>query len=150
MSCTAKDSAAQEDGLAEGGWPAVVGVRVEGDLVEAQKIKSEEDGEEGRFACVEVLHAKAVGMKFSLEFLDSRFDQGALVVIAPEKEGGLAAVGDKDTEGIAGDMEEFASDGSLALPNAFADDKETPFSLPTGELSHELANGIVLVDESPS
>lgn len=49
VSCTAEDSATKEDGMTEGGWLAVVGVRVAGDLVEAQKVESGEDGEEGQW-----------------------------------------------------------------------------------------------------
>lgn len=95
------------------------------------------------------LHAEAISGQFSFEFLNALFNRRPLIVVAPKEQCVLVAIGDKDAEGIAGDIRELAAYGWFGFPNPFAHDDESAGFLPAKELHGEFAHGIAFVDLRP-
>ena len=104
-----EDGSAEKDGHAQRGRLPVWGARLKCLLVKAQEVEGEEHGEKGGFGRVEVLHAKPIDVEFGFELFNALFDDGALVIIAPEREGVLAPIGHKDAKGVAGHIDELAA-----------------------------------------
>ena len=69
-------------------------------LIKTQEVEGEEHRQERRLGSPEVLGAEVIGTQIVFELLNALLDGGPPVVVAPERERVLVAVGDPHAEGV--------------------------------------------------
>src|ERR1043166_4804958 len=89
---------AQKHCRPQGGWLAVRGRWAGLMLIKAQQIEAKEHGQEGRFGGKERLQTKAIGSQFVLQLFNALLDSGSAIIIAPQLQGLLSAVGDPEAK----------------------------------------------------
>ena len=104
MSAAPGDCTADEERLARGGRALLHAVRLGVEcLQDAQQIEDEQDRQKRCLRREELAQAEVVGREILLQFGETRFDCGALVVVTPQPLGCFTAVGDEDAKLVAGD-----------------------------------------------
>ena len=84
-----------------------------------------------------------------LEFLDALFDAGAPVVVAPDDLGRIGAFGSKDAKGVAGHVEQEATDSGLVVPHPLAHHDEAARLRPPLQLYGYLPDRVIFIDLGP-
>ena len=103
MSAAAEDGAAGKNFETQRGWLFVrLECRIDGALELAQEIETEEYSKEGRLGGEERTQAEVLSSQFVLEFVDAALNGSSTIVIAPDFQRRIVAIGDKDPEHIAG------------------------------------------------
>src|SRR5262249_28214918 len=114
MSAAAKDGAAGKNFETQRGWLFVSLERwINGALELTQKIETKEHSEEARLGGEERTQAEVVSRQFVLEFVNAALNGSSTVVIAPDFQGCIVAIGHKDPEHIAGQVDELTPNGRL-------------------------------------
>src|SRR5262245_588633 len=90
-----------------------------------------------------------IGSQFVLEFVNAALHASSVVVIAPNVQRRIVAVGDKDSEHIAGQVDKLTTNRRLCSLELFAHNDETPRLFPIPEFKLELAHRIVGVNGLP-
>jgi hypothetical protein len=86
---------------------------IDGALELAQQIETKEHSQEGRLGSEKRSQAEVIGRQFVLEFVDAALHSRSAIVIAPDFQRGIAAIGDKDPKHIPRQVDELATNGRL-------------------------------------
>ena len=90
-----------------------------------------------------------VGGQFVFEFVNTTFHGRSTVVIAPDFQRGVAAIGDKSSKNVAGQIKELAANGRFVGLDFFAHDDKTPLGLPVPKFKVEFSDAVDLIDGLP-
>src|SRR5262250_956498 len=90
-----------------------------------------------------------IGRQFVLEFVNAALYASSVVVIAPNVQRRIVAVGDKDSEHIAGQVDKLTTNRRLCRLDLFAHNDKTPRLFPIPEFKLELAHRVVGVNGLP-
>ena len=73
----------------------------------AKEIETKEHGQEGRLSGEKRTQTEVIGSQFVLEFVNAALHGRSAIVIAPDFQRGILAIGDKEPEHIAGQVDEL-------------------------------------------
>jgi len=71
-----------------------------------------------------------ISSQFVLEFVNTALNASSAVVIAPDLQRCIVAIGDKDPERIAGQVDELTTNGGLFSLDLFAHNDKAPLRFP--------------------
>ena len=141
MSPAAQDGTTGKELEAQGsGLFVALECRVKGALKFTQQIETEEHRQESRLGGEERTQAEVISSQFILELVNAALHGGAAIVIAPDFQSGIAAIGDKDPEYVTGQVNEPAAHGRLLSLNFFAHHHKATRAFPVPEFKVKLAD----------
>ena len=150
MAASTEDGAAGKNFETQRGWLFVrLERRIDGALELAQKIETKEHGQEGRLSGKERTQAEVISSQFVLEFVNAALNGSSTVVIAPDFQRRIGAIGDKDPEHIAGQVDELTPNGRLCRLELFAHNDKASRAFPIPKFEAELAQRVGSVQSLP-
>jgi hypothetical protein len=90
-----------------------------------------------------------VSCQFVFEFVNATLDGRSTVVIAPDFERGVAAIGDKNPKDVAGQINELATNGRFVGLDFFAYHDKAPLGLPVPKFKVEFSDAVDPIDGLP-
>ena len=123
--------------------------RINSALKLAEEIEPKEHRQESRLGCKEGSQAEVVGRQFVFEFVNAALYGRSTVVVAPDFQRGVAAIGDENPKDIAGQINELAADGRLAGLDFFAHHHKAPLGFPVPKFKVEFSNTVARIDGLP-
>ena len=103
---------------------------IDGALELAQRIKTKEHSQESRLGGNKGSQAEVIGGQFVLEFVNASLHSSSAIVIAPDFQRRVAAIGDKDPEHITRQVDELATYGRLGRLELLAHNDKVPRAFP--------------------
>ena len=92
---------------------------------------------------------EVIGSQFVLEFVNAALHSSSAIVIAPDFQRRVAAIGDKDPEHITRQVDELATYGRLGRLELLAHNDKVPRAFPIPEFEAKLTDRIDSVDGLP-
>ena len=90
-----------------------------------------------------------VSRQFVFEFVNATFHGRSTVVIAPDFQRAVAAIGDKNPKDVAGQINEFTANRRLVGLDFFAHDDKAPLGLPVPKFKVEFSDRVDLINGLP-
>ena len=90
-----------------------------------------------------------ISRQFVFEFVNATFHSRSTVVIAPDFQRGVAAIGDKNPKDVAWQIKELAPNGRLVGLDFFAPDDKASLGLSVPKFKVEFRDAVDLINGLP-
>jgi hypothetical protein len=90
-----------------------------------------------------------VSRQFVFEFINAALYGRSPVVVAPDFQRGVAAIGDKNPKDVAGQINELAANSRLVGLDFFAHHNKAPLAFPVPKFKIEFSDAVDLIDGLP-
>jgi len=123
--------------------------RINRTLKFAQEIESKEHSQESRLGSKERAQAEVVSGQFVFEFVNPALHARSPVVIAPDFQRGVAAIGDENPKNVTGQINELAANGRLVGLEFFAHHHKAPLGFPVPKFKVKFSDAVNPIDGLP-
>ena len=90
-----------------------------------------------------------ISRQFVFEFVNAALHGRSTVVVAPDFQRAVAAIGDKNPKDVAGQINEFTANGRLVGLDFFAHYDKASFGLPVPKFKVEFSDAVDLINDLP-
>jgi hypothetical protein len=90
-----------------------------------------------------------ISRQFVFEFVNAALDSRSPIVIAPDFQRGVVAIGDKNPKDVAWQIKELAPNGRLVGLDFFAHDDKASLGLPVPKFKAEFRDAVDLINGLP-
>ena len=123
--------------------------RINSALKFPQEIEPKDHRQESRLGRKERSQAEVISRQFVFEFVNATLDSRSPIVIAPNFQRGVVAIGDKNPKNVAGQIKELATNGRLVGLDFFAHDDKASLGLPVLKFKVEFRDAVDLINGLP-